>query len=54
MLKFCDLNEFPKNLITEENKIITRSERKVVDNFYTIWHNSTIATDYGIMIIVSR
>ena len=25
-----------KTLITEENKIIIRSERKVVDNFYTI------------------
>ena len=41
MLKFCDLNEFPKNLITEENKIITRSERKVVDNFYTVMPKPT-------------
>ena len=36
MLKFYDLNEFPKTLITEEKNIIICSERKVVDNFYTI------------------
>ncbi len=36
MLKFYDLNEFPKTLITEEKNIIICSERKVVDNFVTI------------------
>ena len=40
-----------KTLITEENKIIIRSERKVVDNFYTI--GITIIACHQLFIIIS-
>ena len=39
-----------KTLITEENKIIIRSERKVVDNFYTI--GITIITFNQLFVII--
>ncbi|SDA41488.1 hypothetical protein SAMN02910315_00428 [Methanobrevibacter millerae] len=51
MLKFYDLNEFPKTLITEEKNIIICSERKVVDNFVTI--GITIIACHQLFIIIS-